>query len=200
MVGEYGPCWTTGLRMFLKLVGEFGLRHTFFPRRFVMTSVLTLSQTTNFRLFQTEIVCRRKFQIWWKWRKAFETGRKHWEKEKLLVTSNFSFSRSVFKRLIQQTRKNQGLFGKRLKIRRWICNHESVVACLWSPGWNDLEKHTSEPQAMSLWNQKKNSRLHFRSLWPLDKEQNRQKKFKLRHNLWKGVLTHYHTIPHFEAL
>ena len=37
------------------------------------------------------------------------------EKEKLLVTSNFSFSHSVFKRLVQQTRKNQGLFGKGLK-------------------------------------------------------------------------------------
>ena len=34
------------------------------------------------------------------------------EKEKLLVTSNFSFSNSVFKRLVMQTRKNQGLFGK----------------------------------------------------------------------------------------
>ena len=38
-----------------------------------------------------------------------------WEKEKLLVTSNFSFSCSVFKRLVLQTRKNQGLFGKGLR-------------------------------------------------------------------------------------
>ena len=30
------------------------------------------------------------------------------EKEKLLVMSTFSFSHSVFKRLILQTRKNQG--------------------------------------------------------------------------------------------
>ena len=37
-----------------------------------------------------------------------------WEKEKLLVTSNFSFSHSVFKRLVLQTCKNQGLFGKGL--------------------------------------------------------------------------------------
>ena len=35
--------------------------------------------------------------------------------EKMLVTSNFSFSHSVFKRLELQTRKNQGLFGKGLK-------------------------------------------------------------------------------------
>ena len=38
-----------------------------------------------------------------------------WEKEKLLVTSNFSFSHCVFKRLVLQTSKNQGLFGKQLK-------------------------------------------------------------------------------------
>ena len=30
--------------------------------------------------------------------------------------SNFSFSHSVFKRLILQTRKNQGLFGKGFKL------------------------------------------------------------------------------------
>ena len=34
-----------------------------------------------------------------------------WEKEKLFVTSNFSFSHCVFKTLVLQTRKNQGLFG-----------------------------------------------------------------------------------------
>ena len=33
-------------------------------------------------------------------------------KGELLVTSNFSFSHSVFKILELQTRKNQGLFGK----------------------------------------------------------------------------------------
>ena len=37
-----------------------------------------------------------------------------WEKEKLLIMSNFSFSHSVFKRLLWQTHKNQGLFGKGL--------------------------------------------------------------------------------------
>ena len=39
------------------------------------------------------------------------------KKEKLLVTSNFSFSHSVFKRHVLQTRKNQGLFGKGLRRR-----------------------------------------------------------------------------------
>ena len=36
------------------------------------------------------------------------------EKEKLLVTSYFSFSHSVFKILVLQTRKNQGMFWKGL--------------------------------------------------------------------------------------
>ena len=38
-----------------------------------------------------------------------------WEKDKLLAMRNFSFSHSVFKRLVLQTRENQGLFGKGLK-------------------------------------------------------------------------------------
>ena len=42
-----------------------------------------------------------------------------------IVTSNFSFSRSVFKRLVLQTRKNQGLFGKGLTSRTLIA--QSVV-------------------------------------------------------------------------
>ena len=47
-----------------------------------------------------------------------------WEKEKLLVTSNFSFPHGVFKRLVLQTRKNQGLFGKGLnKSILWIYNY-----------------------------------------------------------------------------
>ena len=36
------------------------------------------------------------------------------EKEKLLITSNFAFSQSVFKRLVLQTHKKKGLFGKGL--------------------------------------------------------------------------------------
>ena len=37
------------------------------------------------------------------------------KKEKLLVTSTFSFSQCVFKRLILQAHKNKGLLGKGLK-------------------------------------------------------------------------------------
>ena len=49
-----------------------------------------------------------------------------WEKEKLLVTSNFSFSHIVFKRLVLQTRKNQGLFGKRLNLYLILMNKISL--------------------------------------------------------------------------
>ena len=37
-----------------------------------------------------------------------------WEKEKLLVMSNFSFSHSVFKRLVSQGRQKVSLFGNGL--------------------------------------------------------------------------------------
>ena len=37
---------------------------------------LTHYQTTNFRLFQTERVCRRQFQIGRKWKTVIQTGRK----------------------------------------------------------------------------------------------------------------------------
>ena len=76
---------------------------------------LTHYQTTNFRLFRTESVCRRQFQIWRKWQKTIQTGRKHCgEKEKLLVTSNFSFSQSVFKRLVSKGRQKVSLYGNDL--------------------------------------------------------------------------------------
>ena len=47
------------------------------------------------------------------------------EKEKLLIMSNFFFSHSVFKRLLLQTRKNQGLFGTGLKRILRYCGRPS---------------------------------------------------------------------------
>ena len=55
-------------------------------------------------------------------------GRKHWEKEKLLITSYFFFSHSVFKRPLLQTRKNLGLFGRGLKsLQKTILNLMKTV-------------------------------------------------------------------------
>ena len=45
-------------------------------------------------------------------------------KEEMLVTSNFSLSSSVFKRIIKQIRKNKGLFGKGLKAL------QSLITCM----------------------------------------------------------------------
>ena len=75
---------------------------------------LTLSQTTKFRFLQTERVCKRQFLIWWKWHKVFQMIRKHWDKEKLLVRSNFSFSQNVFKSLVLLDVK-PGLVWERVK-------------------------------------------------------------------------------------
>ena len=47
---------------------------------------ITLSQTTNFRRFQSEGVCRWQFQISCKWRKIVEKGRKPcWKKRNYLI-------------------------------------------------------------------------------------------------------------------
>ena len=39
--------------------------------------VFTLSQMTDFTIFQTERILRQKFQIWWNRLKSLQTGRKH---------------------------------------------------------------------------------------------------------------------------
>ena len=54
-----------------------------------------------------------------------------WEKEKLLVTSNFSFSHIVFKGHVLQTRKNQGLFGKGLKLKAYKLFENSDADLSW---------------------------------------------------------------------
>ena len=49
------------------------------------------------------------------------------EKEKLLILSNFSFSLSVFKRLVLQTCKNQGLFEKWLTLSQIISGFHDAL-------------------------------------------------------------------------
>ena len=65
---------------------------------------LTLSQMTNF----SSEFADNSF-IFVENDKALQTNRKHCGKRR-----NFSFSHSVFKRLVLQTHKNQGLFGTQL--------------------------------------------------------------------------------------
>ena len=80
---------------------------------------LTHYQTTNFRLFQTERVCRRQFQIWQKWQKVIQTGRKHCGKRRncsLQAISPFPtvFSKGLFPRGLQKA----SLCGNGLKERK----------------------------------------------------------------------------------
>ena len=80
----------------------------------------------NFRLFQIERLCRRQFQIWRKWQKVIPTSRKTlWGKEKLLVMSNFSFSHSVFTRLVSQGHQKVSLCGNGLKPYYTILNFDA---------------------------------------------------------------------------
>ena len=75
---------------------------------------------------------------------SFPEGQKTlWEKEKLLNTSNFSFSHSVFIRLVLQTCKNKGLFGKGLIIvfkSREIMLKVSLTFSHTFPTFNDPDK------------------------------------------------------------
>ena len=105
--------------------------HTCIPQvLYIITKpTLTHYQMTNFRLFQTERVCRRQFQIWRNWQKFIQTGRKHWEKEKLFITSNFSFSYSVFKGLVSQ-------------------GHQKVSLC--KNGLNGMHEINSKPNDVIL--------------------------------------------------
>ena len=69
----------------------------------LVSTKLSLSQMTNFTLFQYKGSADDNFKLDGNCRKFFR--KTLWEKEKLLVMSNFSFSHSVFKRLVLQTRK-----------------------------------------------------------------------------------------------
>ena len=70
-----------------------------------------------FRLFWTERVCRWPFQIWWKWKKVLQMGRKHsGKRRKCSLWVIYPFL-SVLKSIVLQTCKNQGLFGKGLSLK-----------------------------------------------------------------------------------
>ena len=78
---------------------------------------LTHYQTTNFRLFQTERVCRRQLWIWWKWQEVLWTVRKHCGKRRncsLQAISPFStvFSKDLYCRHV----KTRAFLGKGLMV------------------------------------------------------------------------------------
>ena len=60
----------------------------------------------KFRIFQTERICRRQFQIWWKWLKVIQTGRKHCGKRRNCLLQAISPFPTVF---------SKGLLPRRVK-------------------------------------------------------------------------------------
>ena len=73
---------------------------------------LTLSKTTNFRLFKTERACRQQFRIWRKRQKVLQTGLKGSgkRKEKFLLFS-------VFKKTCTADTSKQGLVWERVNAK-----------------------------------------------------------------------------------
>ena len=83
-----------------------------------LTGQLTLSKMTIFQIGPNWKSLQTTFSNLMKMAESSQKEWKTlWEKEKLLIMSNFSFSRSVFKRLVLQTHKNKGLFRKGLISR-----------------------------------------------------------------------------------
>ena len=99
---------------------------------------LTLSQTTNFRLFQIERVCRPQFQIWWKWQNVLQTSKQLWKTE-ITLYEQFLLFPSVFNRLVLQKSKNHGLFRKVLRIilqtHWWLWQCFAVDIIFWKTVW-----------------------------------------------------------------
>ena len=65
-----GFCWKKKRRFKCRLVQIASIRRL----HFIYLCSLTLSQMTDFRLFQNDIVCRQQFQIWQKWLKILQMG------------------------------------------------------------------------------------------------------------------------------
>ena len=61
-----------------------------------------------------------------------------WVKEKLLITSNFSFSHSVFKRLVSQGHQKMSLCGNGLRrdvlLEQWSLNSELLIEVVSNTG------------------------------------------------------------------
>ena len=97
------PCTCSIIRFLIKLALPKKYKIKFLDKQHKLTHY----QTTNFRLFQTERVCRQQFQIWQKWQKVILTGRKHCGKRRnclLRAISPFPtvFSKGLFPRGVKR--------------------------------------------------------------------------------------------------
>ena len=102
-------------------MSNFSFSHSVFYQ-FANPFRLTYYQMTNFRLVQTERVCRRQFQIWWKWQKVFQTGRKHCGKRRnCSLWAIFPFP-TVF---------SKGLFPRGVIVWEWVKYGDKHVLRSW---------------------------------------------------------------------
>ena len=143
------------------------LSHGFKPRNCNHHVSLTLSQTTDFRLFQTERVCRRQYQFWSKWQNVFQTGRKRCGKRRncsLWAISPFPsvFSKDLYCRHV----KTRACLGKGLTcfivhlhlhscrltyirdLWKRILTLSQTVPGFYVPGMGDLWKKLLEKEKM----------------------------------------------------
>ena len=92
---------------FIFTISEIVVCDSFNMKLLVVWQWATHYQTTHFRLFHTERVCRQQFQIWRKWQKVIQTGRKHCGKRRncsLRAISPFPtvFSKGLFPRGVKR--------------------------------------------------------------------------------------------------
>ena len=92
-------------------------------------SILTHYQTRNFRLFYTERVCRRQFQIWRKWQTFIQTGRKHCGKRRNCSSRAISPFSTVF---------SKGLFPRGVKRCRWFIEVNKIFCFVLSAKIADI--------------------------------------------------------------
>ena len=105
------------IRCLLSSARRFSRQFIANPFSFLGFRTSNLSQTTIFRLFQTQRVCRRLFQLWWKWQKNLQTGRKHRGKRRNCSLRAISPFPKVFsKDLCCIRKKKPELIWKRLNL------------------------------------------------------------------------------------
>ena len=76
-----------------------------------------ITRRQSFRLVQIERNCRQHFKVHLRLKNKCHIGKKTWwEKEKLLVKSNFSFFHRVFHSYISSVRQNVALCGSGLTL------------------------------------------------------------------------------------
>ena len=118
-------------------------------KRDTCMKVLTHYHTTNFRLFRNQRVCRQQFQIWRKWKKNIQTGRKHCGKRRNWSLWAISPFLTVFSKGFRGIKVS--LCGNGFNIAKNWLNDNSILR----DRWRCLKKleccHSSSLCDLNLW-------------------------------------------------